>query len=47
LHKNNILRTHFYDKDAWLLHHDYYVLNDAFLEKIKEVVQSGFTLNWA
>jgi len=36
MHKNNKLRTHFYDKDAWLLHPGYYyIFNDAFLEKNK------------
>jgi len=36
MHKNNKLRTQFYDIDAWLLHPGYYILNDAFLEKTKE-----------
>jgi len=35
MHKNNKLRTHFYDKNAWLLHPSYYILVYAFLEKIK------------
>jgi len=35
MHKNNKLRTHFYDKYTWLLHPGYYILNDVFL-KINE-----------
>jgi len=31
--QKNKLRTHFYDKNAWLLHPGYYILNDAFLER--------------
>jgi len=29
------IRTHFYDKDIWLLRPGYYILSDTFLEKKK------------
>jgi len=35
MHKNSKLITHFYDKNAWLLHPGYYILYYAFLLKIK------------
>jgi len=36
MHKNNKLRTYFFDKNAWLLHPGYYILYYAFLEKINK-----------